>query len=88
MKYLYQLYPESINVANSSGAYPIHLAIMGLRIRRLPKEGIEVLKFLLDRNPDALSSTEETPLHAVCREENVTLNTVQLLIEAFPALFV
>jgi ankyrin repeat protein len=83
-KYLYQLYPESINVAAKGGTYPIHCAIRGLTLRSNPKDGIEVVKFLLECNPDALISTGETPLHIACRIENVTLEIVQLLVDAFP----
>jgi ankyrin repeat protein len=83
-KYFYQLYPESINVAGKGGNRPIHLAIMGLKLRSNPKDGIEVAKFLLDCNPDALGSTGETPLHYICRNKNITLVMVQLLIDAFP----
>ena len=73
-KYLYQLYPESINVAGKGGATPIRLAILCLQHRSNPKDGIEVVKFLLECNPDALSSTGHTPLHFGCSSE-VTLNT-------------
>ncbi len=85
VKYLYQLHPESVHVATNNGAYPIQCTIiLGLKNRSNLKDGIEVVKFLLDCNPDALSSTGETPLHVACGNENVTLNMVQLLIDAFP----
>ena len=83
-EYLYKLFPESINVANRNGAQPIHHAIIGLKRRSNPKDGIEVVKFLLGCNPDALSSTGETPLHVICGNKYVTLSVVQLLIDAFP----
>ncbi len=83
-KYLYQLYPESMNVADDNGWYPIHSAIWGLKLRSNPNDGIEVAKFLLDCNPDALSSTGKTPLHTAISSKHVTLSVVQLLIDAFP----
>jgi ankyrin repeat protein len=84
VKYLYQLYPESINGGGRSGAHPIHSAIVGLENTRNPIDSVEVLKFLMDCNPDALSSTGETLLHIAFVNKNVTLGTVQLLIDAFP----
>jgi ankyrin repeat protein len=83
-KFLYELYPESINVADNDGYYPIHYAITGLKNRSNPKDGIAIVKFLLDCNPDALSSTGEPPLHFACSTSDVTLNIVQLLIDALP----
>ena len=83
-KYLHQLYPESINVANNNGHYPIHCTIRGLKNRSNPNDGIEVVKFLLKCNPHLLSSSGKTPLHVICGNKFVTLNIVQLLIDAFP----
>ena len=48
-KYLYKLYPESINVATRDGAYPIHYAIMRLT-GESPATAIEMVQFLLDRD--------------------------------------
>src|SRR5210317_2200553 len=87
VKYLYQLYPESINVAAKGGNHPIHCAIAGLKNRSNPKDGIEVVRFLLDCNPDALSTTGRTPLHIacnICNIKHVKLNTIQLLTDTFP----
>jgi ankyrin repeat protein len=83
VRYLYKLYPESINVAGKGRAHPIHLAILRLQSRDNLNDGIEVVKFLLECNPDAISSTGQTPLHFACSGE-VILKTVQLLIDAFP----
>jgi ankyrin repeat protein len=84
VKYLYRLYPESINVADNHSAHPIHYVIWGLKDRSIPKEGIEVVKFLVDCSPAAIRSTGQTPLHIICINNNVTLKIVQLLIDAFP----
>ena len=53
-EYLYQLYPESINVTdNVIGSFPIHHVISGLQYRTNPKTAVEVTQFLLDCNPGA-----------------------------------
>jgi ankyrin repeat protein len=84
-KYFYRLYPESINMADDNGGSPIHYAIEGLENRSIPKEGgIEVVKFLLECNPDVLGATEQTPLHIAFRIKHVTHSKIQLLIDAFP----
>ena len=46
-----------------------------------------IIRFLLDYFPAAASATDVdgwSPLHYVCRNKNVTLNIVQLLIDAAP----
>jgi ankyrin repeat protein len=98
LKYLYELYPESINVAGGHNS-PIYNTIFGLPYRRSgnPTTGMEVLQFLLERNPDALGSTGETPLHIACKhgawfhwarvhhtEKHIIVDAVRLLIDAFP----
>jgi ankyrin repeat protein len=85
VEYLYQLYPESINVKDSCGWLPIHSVIMGLLENRSnPENGIEVIRFLLDPNPNAVSSTGETPLHIACSIKFLTLGVFHVLIDAFP----
>jgi ankyrin repeat protein len=68
-EYLYNLYPESINVAAGSGLYPILYAIEGLAVRTNPDLAIEMVLFLLDRNPDAVLQkyAGNLPLYWVCR---------------------
>ena len=98
--YLLDLYPESINVGD--GYYtPIQQAISGLPFRRrnLPA-GIEVIHFLLERNPDALSDAGSfSPLHiaiscrwlshqsyliSINKMKSNVVDAVRLLIDAFP----
>ena len=85
VKYLYKLYP-GCNVAGTDGICPIHNAVWGLKDRSNPSDGIEVIQFLLDDKPDALSASGEMPLHIAFghQNENLTLNIVQLLIDTFP----
>src|SRR5210317_1566423 len=74
VEYLYDLYPESINVVDDGGLHPFHHAI-----RRSPEDGIDIITFLLDCNPDALSSSGQTLLHIVCGDKKFTLGMVQIL---------
>ncbi len=70
VKYLYQLYPESINVAdNNNGYYPIHLSIAGPKYRDYsPETAIEMVQFLLDCDPNVVLQKYQDglPLYWVC----------------------
>ena len=94
-EYLYKLSPESINVADNYGNYPIHNAINGLKHRSNPKDGIEVMRFMLDCNPDVVlqECNGKLPLYWVCDEAtnentptmlNAYLKILQLLYDAYP----
>ena len=66
VEFLLNLYPESINMGDDYGYdTPIQKAISGLPSRRRNlAAGIEVMHFLLERNPDALSDARSfSPLH-------------------------
>ena len=74
-KYLYEIYPESISVADTTTleSYPIHWAIKG--IIRLPGEpnapetAVEILRFLLKCDPNVASHRNaqgELPLYYAC----------------------
>ena len=56
-EYLYKLYPESLNVPNFDGVYPIHCAIEGLTFRADPDSdsAVEMVQFLLDCDPNVAS---------------------------------
>jgi ankyrin repeat protein len=96
VKYLYQLYPESINVADNDGWYPIYLAINGVQFREdSPKTAAEMTQFLLDCDPNvALQQFRgKLPLYWVCvwatnnenrSKMNVYLKVLQLLYDAHP----
>ena len=94
-KYLYQLYPESINVATGFGRYPIHYAIMGLKKREdRPETAIELVEFLIDSEPNVVSQQFQgkLPLYWVCKwatDESLWLNVyylkiLQILYDAYP----
>jgi len=52
VEYLYKHYPDAINHAATEGAYPIHTAMMGLSSRSEPENAIDVVKFLLECDPN------------------------------------
>ncbi len=95
-EYLYQLDPESINVTDGGGAYPIHHAIMRLKSGN-PATSIEMVQFLLDcdLNVASLKMLEIfSPLFMVCVLEHsgvnvapimsVVLKVLHLLYDAYP----
>ncbi len=51
VEWLYKLYPDAINHA-ASGTYPIHNAIYGLSERSNPESAIDIVRFLLDCDPN------------------------------------
>ncbi len=83
-EYLYKLYPESINVANGDGIYPIHEAI-GC--------AVEMVQFLLDCDPNVASQKLDgnLPLYWTCKyyaemkiKVNAAVKIAQLLYDAHP----
>eukprot|EP00984_Skeletonema_dohrnii_P037012 scaffold38615_cov155-Skeletonema_dohrnii-CCMP3373.AAC.2 len=52
VEYLYKLYPDAINHATTVGAYPIHSAITNLTRRDNPIDAVDIVKFMLDCNPN------------------------------------
>jgi ankyrin repeat protein len=93
-EYLYQLFPESINVAATCGMYPITCVIACLTGKN-PAKSIELVRFLLDCNPDVVLQECDgiLPIHRICtiaNEENTrtNLNTalkiLQILYDAHP----
>jgi ankyrin repeat protein len=90
-EFLYELYPESINVAEVRGAYPIHLAILSVKLRANPATAIDVVQFLLDCDPNVVLQKFDDilPLYWACDEatnENTTtmLKILQILYDAHP----
>ena len=51
VEYLYRLFPVAIGHENTEGLYPIHMAI-DLFDRRNPESAVEIMKFLLDCDPN------------------------------------
>ena len=52
VEYLYKLYPDAINHATTIGACPIHNAIANLTRRDNPIAAVDIVKFMLDCNPN------------------------------------
>jgi ankyrin repeat protein len=93
-KYFYKLYPESINVADNRGRYPIHFAIQGAESREhSPESAVETVKFLLGCDPDVVLQKKENkvPLYWVCfgatdanTRLNIYLKVLQILYDVHP----
>ena len=93
-KYFYQLYPESINVADDNGWYPIYYAIAGIKVN--PSNAIDMVQFLLDCDPSvALQNWHGfLPIYWVCVRSsientpqlNARLKVLQLLYDVHPDL--
>jgi ankyrin repeat protein len=98
-KYLYQLYPECINLADEDGRYPIHRAIVAVT-REAPTNALEMVQMLLDCDPDVASQKLDGsfPLCLVCfasmsfggddaiatSKLNAALKIAQALYDAYP----
>jgi ankyrin repeat protein len=91
VEYLYHLYPDAINHAPSAG-YPIHFAIFGLGHRDNPAAAVDVVKFLLDCDPNVLQKHQRrlSLLHYSCvREYNDSIiaagiQVINLLYDTLP----
>jgi ankyrin repeat protein len=94
-KYLYQLYPESINVSDNNGLHPIHCAIFGLKYREdRPETAVEITQFLLNCHPDVVLQKfhGKIPLYWVCNwatnenspRLNAALKVLQIFYDAHP----
>ncbi|KAK1734110.1 ankyrin repeat domain-containing protein [Skeletonema marinoi] len=69
VEYLYKLYPDAIN-HTSRGFYPIHYAITGVKQRVHPIAALEVVKYLLDCDPNVKLQKirGKSLLHYACRK--------------------
>eukprot|EP00956_Cyclotella_meneghiniana_P022751 scaffold43406_cov36-Cyclotella_meneghiniana.AAC.2 len=88
-KFLYQKYPESINILADNGHYPLHMLLLASHIGRL-EDTIELLQFLLEHDQGAVSSIirdidgETTALHIACQDPSESLEIVKLVFDAYP----
>jgi hypothetical protein len=80
-EYLYKLYPDAINMADEDGWYPINYAIVGIQYRIDPTTAIEMVRFLLDCDPNvALQEFRgRFPLVWICIRASSTFNTTSKL---------
>ena len=69
VKYLYNLYSDGILHEGNGGFCPIHLAIIGTIGSDIPATAVEIVKFLLECDPDVKLQTfrERSLLYYSCR---------------------
>ena len=92
-KYLFTLYPESINVPGDDGKYPIHDLFHYDDDQDVHEKEtlVELTAFLLEHDQGAVSSTDDNgylPLHHAC-ECDTTVSIVTMIYNAYPeAIFI
>jgi len=83
VRYLYELYPESLFIVNNDDNYlPFHAAA-----RNRGTQTDEIIKYLLTLDPAGASRTADGrcyPLHVACRQYGVQLSTLKLLYNEYP----
>ncbi len=92
VEYLYKLYPDGVNHAARDGFYPIHFAIENITERDIPERGIEVVKFLLDCDPNVKLQKifERSLLRSACErgynDSNVEtgIQVIKIIYDAHP----
>ena len=70
VEYLYRQYPGAITTT-TGGLYPIQAAVEGIELRDNPETALEIVQFLLDRDPNVKLQTCEgmSLLHYACGQE-------------------
>ncbi len=86
--YFYQLYPVAINHALTDGYYPIHSAILGLSHRDNPAAIMEIVRFLLDCDPNVKLQKWQghSLLNVACRLDSDDSN-IETAIEVINAIY-
>jgi ankyrin repeat protein len=85
-KYLHSICPESINIADNDGQYPLHCAIW-YSIRGTDKDLENLIQFLLLHYPDAVSKPTmygDLALHLACGKHFEEMDIVKLVYNAYP----
>ena len=91
VEYLLSIFPDAINHP-FNGLYPIHLAIAGLKARANPAAAVEVVKFLLDCDPNQKlkvyrgKSLFHFACELECNDSNIgaRIKVVKALFDAHP----
>eukprot|EP00984_Skeletonema_dohrnii_P012842 scaffold5242_cov107-Skeletonema_dohrnii-CCMP3373.AAC.1 len=91
VEYLYKLHPDAIN-HSATGLYPIHFTIMGLCKRSEPENAIDIVKFLLDCDPNVKLQKVDgcSLLHLACvleyEDSNILagIEVVKAIYDAHP----
>lgn len=86
IRYMLELYPESINARDSKGLLPIHNVVQSGK-KSMGKKTL-IIELLLEHDPDAASEKDDIsgqyPLHMVCSNDAGRLSEVKVLYDAFP----
>ena len=69
VEYLHNLFPYAINRPCTDGLYPIHCAISGIFHRNNPTAAVEVVKFLLDCDPNQKLRRGVPVFHFACLQD-------------------
>jgi len=94
VQYLYKLHPDAINTTGDR-KYPIHLAIRGVNHRDSPIAAVDIVKFLLDCDPNVKLQKYEgmvsvSLLHFACRwgyndsTIEAALEMIKVIYDAYP----
>eukprot|EP00984_Skeletonema_dohrnii_P017202 scaffold7783_cov85-Skeletonema_dohrnii-CCMP3373.AAC.3 len=92
VKYLYKIYPDAINHADTDGCYPIHFAIKRSRRRKIPIDTVEIVKFLLDCDVNVKLQMVDglSLLRFACKREyddsniEAALAIIKVIYDAYP----
>ena len=85
--YLFELYPDSIDIATDDGSYPLHLVAAHAHVLVNTNEGLRLLSLLLKHDKGAVSTSDSNgnlPLHYACKWGEFVLAAVKLLFDAHP----
>jgi ankyrin repeat protein len=86
VKYLLSIYPESINIANKYGHYPVHNVIWN-RVRADDRDIGDLIRFLLLHDQGVVSKPTTTrdnlALHVVCMRQ-LSLEIVKVVYNTYP----
>ena len=92
VEYLYNLFPESINLTATNGMYPIHAVISVIQHRENPATAVEIVQFLLncDPNQKLVQFQGNSLLHVACGKWynatniEVGIKMMKILFDAHP----
>lgn len=82
VKYLLEIYPESINIATVGGKYPLHLLALGLGLdmsKDYDNEALVLLELLLKHDQGALKTPDGDgylPLHRASKSSRAFVNLI------------
>jgi hypothetical protein len=86
VEYLYHLYPDAINHETTAGLYPIHITIDGMNPRDNPAAALDVVKFLLECDPNVKLQKFDgrlSLLHYACAGDH-GIQIIKVIYDAHP----